>query len=327
MSRSSGDESFGFTVSQASTGFRSSPLVRCQLTPAEATHSNPGLRAFTRKWVSHGPKKQNVHPRRGPGYFSRYPRADPFRQGVSSAQLDLRLSESARVTQRKLDRSPRSGRYPLCRRCEFIRARRPLPVSPHPVIHLLLLFPRSSLPCPPADLFVSYFAALRHTAVHRAHLFPRYANHRDVFVTTPWPRVDKPRGGGVCMSVCESACVCAKGKERQCERERRGKKERQRRGRDEETMYRLAVRNHNGVRIAGASATSFHRRSVSGRAKSAHASSRPGRGADGCRATAVGGAFGRAYFPAPAAPRRHLVASTASVGGDDDVASRPGRPP
>ncbi|CAL1673261.1 unnamed protein product [Lasius platythorax] len=24
---------------------------------------------------------------------------------------------------------------------------------------------------------------------------------------------------------------------------------------------------------------------------------RPGRGADGCRATAVGGAFGRAYFP------------------------------
>lgn len=29
---------------------------------------------------------------------------------------------------------------------------------------------------------------------------------------------------------------------------------------------------------------------------------RPGRGADGCRATAVSGAFGRAYFPAMAAP-------------------------
>lgn len=39
---------------------------------------------------------------------------------------------------------------------------------------------------------------------------------------------------------------------------------------------------------------------------------RPGRGADGCRATAVGGAFGRAYFPATPAPQWHLVASTAA---------------
>jgi len=68
-----------------------------------------------------------------------------------------------------------------------------------------------------------------------------------------------------------------------------------------------------------------------------HARSRPGRGADGCRATAVGGAFGRAYSPATAAPRRRFAASTvrpSAVDGRNDDAEltlrrrRPGwRPP
>lgn len=57
--------------------------------------------------------------------------------------------------------------------------------------------------------------------------------------------------------------------------------------------------DHYGVCIACAfsddlSLADFLRRSVQ--------SFRPSRGADGCRATAVGGAFGRAYFPAMPAP-------------------------
>lgn len=48
---------------------------------------------------------------------------------------------------------------------------------------------------------------------------------------------------------------------------------------------------------------------------------RPGRGADGCRATAVGRAFGRAYFRATTAPQWHLVASTAA-----DAANRRSKP-
>lgn len=58
------------------------------------------------------------------------------------------------------------------------------------IIHLLLLlFPRSSLLYPPADLFVSYFRALCHTAVHHAHLSPRHTRTTaTVFVTTPLTR-------------------------------------------------------------------------------------------------------------------------------------------
>lgn len=56
---------------------------------------------------------------------------------------------------------------------------------------------------------------------------------------------------------------------------------------------------------------------------------RPGRGADGCRATAVGGAFGRAYFRATPAPQWHLVASTAAAADatDDAHADTPPTPP
>ena len=56
---------------------------------------------------------------------------------------------------------------------------------------------------------------------------------------------------------------------------------------------------------------------------------RPGRGADGCRATAVGGAFGRAYFPVTPAPQWHLVASTAADAANrrsTPTSSTPGRP-
>lgn len=52
---------------------------------------------------------------------------------------------------------------------------------------------------------------------------------------------------------------------------------------------------------------------------------RPGRGADGCRATAVGRAFGRAYFRATTAPQWHLVASTAAAAAAD-AANRLSKP-
>lgn len=53
---------------------------------------------------------------------------------------------------------------------------------------------------------------------------------------------------------------------------------------------------------------------------------RPGRGADGCRATAVGRAFGRAYFRATTAPQWHLVASTAAAAAAADAANRRSKP-
>jgi len=73
------------------------------------------------------------------------------------------------------------GQYPLCGKCERIQARCPLPVPLHrhrppPASPPALLAPLPCrppplpLPLPPADLFVSCFAALCHTAVHRAHL-------------------------------------------------------------------------------------------------------------------------------------------------------------
>lgn len=66
---------------------------------------------------------------------------EPFHSKAPQALLDLRRFyspppqkiQSERVTQRKLDRLPLMcrKRYPLCRRCEGIGARRPLPVPPH----------------------------------------------------------------------------------------------------------------------------------------------------------------------------------------------------
>lgn len=115
------------------------------------------------------------------------------------ALLDLRRSQpretrSERVTQRKLDRplSPRGrcngtlyvenasasglGALFLC----------PLIIIIIIIIHLLPFFPRSSLLCPPADLFfVSYFRSLCHTVVHRAHLTPRITAM--LSSRTPWP--------------------------------------------------------------------------------------------------------------------------------------------
>lgn len=74
--------------------------------------------------------------------------------------------------------------------------------------------------------------------------------------------------------------------------------------RDKETMYRPAIReSQRGPHSVRSLSTNFHRQTSYGSAKSACSrSSYPGRGADGCRATAVGGAFGRAYFPAMPAP-------------------------
>lgn len=96
------------------------------------------------------------------------------------------------------------------------------------IIHLLLVFPRSSLLCPPADLFfVSYFCSLCHTVVHRAHLIPR-------ITATPSSRrpgrlpwiMDRNGGAG----------------KRQDKRER-----------DKETIYRFAICvDYDGVHIANA---------------------------------------------------------------------------
>lgn len=66
--------------------------------------------------------------------------------------------------------------------------------------------------------------------------------------------------------------------------------------RDEETMYRPAIRESQ----RGPHSVRLQRPTSIGRLPSE--SFYPGRGADGCRATAVRGAFGRAYFPAMPAP-------------------------
>lgn len=108
-----------------------------------------------------------------------------------------------------------------------------MPPHHHHSLSAASLFPRSSLLCPPADLFVFYFRVLCHTAAHCAHLSPWHANHRDAFVTTPWP-------------TAEGWLSWGRGREEMIQ-DKRGK------GWGEEIKKRYIVPrfvNHDGVRIA-----------------------------------------------------------------------------
>lgn len=138
------------------------------------------------------------------------------------------------------------------------------------IIHLLLVFPRSSLLCPPADLlFVFYFCSLCHTVVHLAHLISR-------ITATPSRRPGR-------LSSMKDGYGSAGNR-------------RDKRKRNKETIYRCTILvNHDGVHIANAFSDELPPRQPTW--PSHVRNSRSDRGADGCRATAVGGAFGRAYFP------------------------------
>lgn len=103
---------------------------------------------------------------------------------------------------------------------------------------------------------------------------------------------------------------------------------------DLDGRYEVFRRSSRISRLTSSCHSSFHRRGSHDTVEYniTAGNFRPGRGADGCRATAVGRAFGRAYFRAMLAPQWHLVASTvATAATTADAANRrststPGRP-
>lgn len=103
---------------------------------------------------------------------------------------------------------------------------------------------------------------------------------------------------------------------------------------DLDGRYEVFRRSSRISRLTSSCHSSFHRRGSHDTVEYniIAGNFRPGRGADGCRATAVGRAFGRAYFRAMLAPQWHLVASTvATAATTADAANRrststPGRP-